>query len=356
MRLARVTPDKTQGPWRFHCLSRTMDWIFDVRDRNCPVCLKFVEIMRDLEEFTGVRVLTYTLMSNHFHILAEQPQDTGEVIAEQEVLRRFGVLHGEGALRNLERDLHHLREVLKTPQAAEAQIDKLRARMGDVSIFMKELKGRFAQWYNITRKRYGVLWKERFKSVVVEDGQALITMATYIDLNCVRAGIVTDPKDYKWCGYAEAIGAEKTLRTKAREGLRRVVEGEGTERGEQGWTQARWDRVQSRYRKCLFDLGRRQEGPLEPGEKIRGGIPKEEVEKVLKAGGKLSPAQALRCRIRYFNDGVALGSKEFIESIFRNHRQNFSAKRKDGARKLRGLPWDNLHTMRDLRKEPVSVP
>ena len=144
-------------------------------------------------------------------------------------------------------------------------------------------------------------------------------------------------------------------RTKARDGLRRVVEGEGSERGERGWSAARWDRVQARYRKLLFDLGCQQEGPLEPGEKIRGGIPKEEVEKVLKAGGKLSRAQALRCRIRYFNDGVALGSKEFIESIFQSHREKFSTKRKDGARKLKGLPWNELHTMRDLRRDPVSL-
>ena len=96
MRLARVRPDKRQGPHFWHLLSRT-EWIFEVKDRNCPVCLKFVDLMRELEEFSGVRVLTYGVLSNHFHILCEEPRDTGEAIAEQEILRRYGVLNGMGA-------------------------------------------------------------------------------------------------------------------------------------------------------------------------------------------------------------------------------------------------------------------
>ena len=42
-------------------------------------------------------------------------------------------------------------------------------RMGDVSAFMGELKQRFSRWYNRTHERFGTLWAERFKSVVVED-------------------------------------------------------------------------------------------------------------------------------------------------------------------------------------------
>jgi putative transposase len=42
--------------------------------------------------------------------------------------------------------------------------------------------------------------------VLVEGaGYALTTMAAYIDLNLVRAGIVGDPKDYRWCGYGAAV-------------------------------------------------------------------------------------------------------------------------------------------------------
>ena len=50
---------------------------------------------------------------------------------------------------------------------------------------------RFTQWFNGTHKRTGTLWEDRFKSVIVEDGIAAKTMAAYIDLNPMRAGMVT---------------------------------------------------------------------------------------------------------------------------------------------------------------------
>ena len=60
---------------------------------------------------------------------------------------------------------------------------------------IKELKGRFAQWYNQRHDRYGVLWAERFKSVLLEGGEALAAVAAYIELNPVRASLCADPKD-----------------------------------------------------------------------------------------------------------------------------------------------------------------
>ena len=68
--------------------------------------------------------------------------------------------------------------------------------MGDVSAFMKELKQRFSIWFNRSHKRFGTLWAERFKSVLIENAaSALRTVAAYIDLNPVRAGLVEDPKE-----------------------------------------------------------------------------------------------------------------------------------------------------------------
>ena len=91
------------------------------------------------------------------------------------------------------------------PEADEIR-RKLLARMGDVSEYMKTVKQRFSVWYNRNHRRFGTLWADRFKSVLVEGkGNPLQTMAAYIDLNPVRAGIVDDPKDYRFCGYAEAI-------------------------------------------------------------------------------------------------------------------------------------------------------
>ena len=72
---------------------------------------------------------------------------------------------------------------------------------------MKALKQRFSQWYN--RRKGRTLWEGRYKSVIVQDeAKALRTMATYIDLNPVRADITEDPADYRWSGYAEAMAGK----------------------------------------------------------------------------------------------------------------------------------------------------
>jgi len=67
-------------------------------------------------------------------------------------------------------------------------VESIVARMGDLSRYVKEVKERFTRWYNKRHGRRGTLWMDRFKSVLVEDGEALRTMAQYIDLNPVRAG------------------------------------------------------------------------------------------------------------------------------------------------------------------------
>jgi hypothetical protein len=84
------------------------------------------------------------------------------------------------------------------------------------------------------------------------------------------------------------------------------------------------------------------------------GFSKERVEAVLKSGGKLSRADLLRCRVRWFSDGVAIGSKVFVEGVFKGCRGYFGAKRKTGARKVREDAAESLHTLRDLKVDPVS--
>jgi hypothetical protein len=56
-----------------------------------------------------------------------------------------------------------------------------------------------------------VLWAERFKSVLLEGGEALAAVAAYIELNPVRAGLCADRKDYRYCGYAEVYSSLKTF-------------------------------------------------------------------------------------------------------------------------------------------------
>ena len=114
-------------------------------------------------------------------------------------------------------------ELKMATQQAERRRAEIRSRytrrMHDLSEFMKSLLERFTKWFNRMHSRSGTLWEDRFKSVIVESGTAARTIAAYIDLNPVRAGMVNDPADYRWSSYGEAVGGgAKGNGKKAREG------------------------------------------------------------------------------------------------------------------------------------------
>ena len=88
---------------------------------------------------------------------------------------------------------------------------------------------------------------------------------------------------------------------------------------------------------------------------FRARIPCEKALKVLKEGGSLKRSDYLRCRVRYFCDGAAIGSKGFVEEIFRETRELFHKNREDGARPLRGLETvsklERIYNLRQPQKE-----
>ena len=66
-------------------------------------------------------------------------------------------------------------------------------------------------------------------------------------------------------------------------------------------------------------------------------LDKDKIKAVIEQGGELSLGQILRLRVRHMSDGVALGSRAFVNEVFTLHREKFGAKRKDGARPIRAL-------------------
>jgi hypothetical protein len=148
----------------------------------------------------------------------------------------------------------------------------------------------------------------------------------------VRAGVVGDPKEYRFCGYAEAEAGNPL----AQVGLLSALGGES------------WATGGPEYRQLLF---------LRAGTAGQSGkavLDRETILRVLGEGGQIRREEALRLRIRYFSDGLVLGTAPYVEEMFRRFRRQFGKTRRTGSRKLRGLPFDQLRTLRDLRVEPVS--
>jgi REP element-mobilizing transposase RayT len=314
-------------------MTRTVNGERLFKDREKEILRK---MLWQVADFCGVEVLTYCIMSNHFHVLLRVP-NTPE-ISDKELLRRYKVLYPKptkyqtASIGVMERDL------AGGGEAAEAIRRKLLARMGDVSEYMKAVKQRFSVWYNRSHGRYGTLWAERFKSVLVEGkGNPLQTMAAYIDLNPVRAGIVEDPKDYRFCGYAEAVAGYKS----AREGLG-LVWGSHAD-GSKRLRRPSADALQS-HRELMF--GKRATDAALPA------MSREKALEVLqKEGAVLPKATVLRCRVRYFTDGAVLGSQEFVRDFVGTWQQEKRRKHPPKVNVLRGTDWQDLATIQGLRKQ-----
>src|SRR6056297_2560635 len=249
----------------------------------------FRKIMRRMERFSGVDVLTYAVMGNHFHLLLRVPE-RAQILRkfekgtraerEERLLDHLKALYSRAYLKQLKAELEVMTEQ-GMEELYQETIQSFLDRMGSLKHFMKELKERFSRWFNKRHERKGTLWQERYRSVLVEDGEALRTMAAYIDLNPVRAGLVDDPKDYRWCGYAEALGGSK----RARRALCLVLDA----------TVASWEKTGRRaYRNLLLGVGIDEGEAEKTREKQAGrqdfkrGLNREKTLAELRSGKELS--------------------------------------------------------------------
>jgi putative transposase len=339
----------SEKPAIYHCISRVVDrrFVFGDSERE-----HFRMFMRMYENFSGCRVLSYCIMSNHFHILLEVPPMPEGGLGDEELLKRLSAIYSEAVVAVVAKEIAEARAA-----GDEARIggihDHYTYRMHDLSEFMKTLLQRFTRWFNRTHQRCGTLWEERYKSVIVESGVAARTMAAYIDLNPVRAGMVADPAEYRWSSYGEAVGGGgRGNGKKAREGLvRACMSHQGA-----GFDAERWKDVSRIYRRAMgLALDRKSGRAVMEKNKVRPRMNTAEAMEAEENGTALPDlalATMLRCRIRYFTDGAVIGSKAFVNEAFTGARYRFGAKRKDGARALKGSGSGAkgvLWSARDLR-------
>jgi len=266
MRYHRI---KLEEAATYHVMSRVIEHRFIFGD----IEKKYMSgLMRRLEVFSGCQVRTYTFLSNHFHILLHVPERV--VVSDFEVKRRARVLYGKKKYAVMEQNWA-LWEEKGCYEKVKMQLDGFRVRMYDLSQFLKTFKQRLSIYYNANagRRGEGPLWHDRYKSVLVEENEySLVVVATYIDLNPVRAGIVKDPKDYRWCGYAEAVAKGGA----SVDGLSKLFVNGNLSRRE----------VVAEYRQNLYLQGAEKHNEL-TGDLSKPGFKRDVVDKILDEGGKL---------------------------------------------------------------------
>lgn len=317
----------------YHVMSRTAYRSFLFGDAEKEL---FTRLLFQQAVFAGVEVLGYCIMGNHIHLLLRvSPVDS---LPDEVLLARYRQYYGPRKAPQSTYSIQEL-EVILEENGREAEVARARilSRMGDLPAFMRELKQRFTIWYNHKHENKGTIWAARYKSLLVEDSvESLTRVAAYLDLNPVRAKLVEDPKDYRWCGYAAAMAGNRLMRSA-------LIELFGQKRD---FTQA----LKS-YRVILFGKGYQSKGRQDSDQ---GTISAEMLEAVIREGGSVSVHELLRLRVRYFSDGLVLGSKSFLESVFQEHRLIFGPKRQKAGTALPKGIWGALQSMRDLKKEVYS--
>lgn len=329
----------------YHLVSRTAGRKFLFRETEREM---FGQMLVKTARFCGIEILTWCCLSNHFHLLVRVSQQRATELRqslrhdESAFAKHLRTLYTQRQVRELIDELTRLRDAGRTDETDHIMESYL-SRIGDLSVFVKELKQRFSIWYNQNHDRDGTLWSGRFRSVLVENSaHALRLVACYIDLNPVRAGIVTDPKDYRWCGYAQAMGGVRS----AQAGLTGVLE-----KSDDGATPAQktsWKNAAEEYRVILFGNALR----LERGTSLaaeRRGASIADVADVLAKKGKLPAHQLFRLRVRHLTAGTALGSSIFLEDLIEKRPEQVSKNRKTAARPLSSLDDDNLFSLRKLK-------
>ena len=192
--MARTNRVKVDGDAWYHVMSRTNDRRFLFEGGR--VKSELLDALRRAAAFSGVRLGACVAMDNHFHAVVKVEAPSAPVGAE-ELLRRVGALKGAEAARRLSERWGRL-EASGLAAALEAERGRLRARMHDVSEFVKTFKEEFDRAFKRGRPYCGSVWSGRFASTLVEGGEYLRRCVKYVLHNPVRAGLVSQAKDYAW--------------------------------------------------------------------------------------------------------------------------------------------------------------
>jgi len=213
MRKSRISP---VAETIYHVTSRIYQDTFRLKSDEEKSLL--LTTMRDVARFSGIDILAFTIMDNHFHLLINVPKYRS--VGDEELKERIVFLYGkEKADKKIEQWAVWSKTGLE--HRAEAEKEALRIRLYNLSDFVKTFKEHFTRSYNTKYKHEGQFWGgTRFKSMVVARKADVVNLlAAYIDLNCVRAKIVHHPNEYLWCG----LGAAKKGNAEALAELRQLL-------------------------------------------------------------------------------------------------------------------------------------
>jgi putative transposase len=117
--------------------------------------LSYLDTLRDFREKLGIRVYAWCLMTNHVHLVIDPGNNSA-----------------------------------------------------NLGLLMKRLAGRHTRRINRLERKTGSSWEGRYKCSPIESDRYLLACTRYVELNPVRADMVSAPEDYPWSSYRSRMGLE----------------------------------------------------------------------------------------------------------------------------------------------------
>jgi REP element-mobilizing transposase RayT len=291
----------------YHVMSRTALDGFPLGDIEKDFML---DLIRRYAVLYFVEILGLCIMGNHFHLLVKMVPEYK--FNDQDIKKRYVSFYGDDRV------------------FTDGLIPSLRAKLSSLSEFVREIKVGFARYYNKRHHRRGYFWGDRFKSVIVDKGETLINCLAYIDLNPLRAGIVSRPEDYRWnsLGYhVQTNNRDNFLSTDF--GLKEFN------------VNSEKERIR-RYRRYVYEAG-----AISRPDKMQANVIDDRVvAKERKKDFEISRINRFRYRTRYFTDSGIIGSKEFVSENYRRFKHLFYSKHEKKPKPIKGL--EGMYSLKRL--------
>ncbi len=308
-RVARMKFSETDA-W-YHLYSRIAAHKGDYCLSEATPTRRLIDLIEHFSSIYFCEVAAFCVMGNHYHLVAKF--DEPRIVSRKELRARTRLMYPSRAAQ------------LQVDGWTAEQWGYYRRRLFDVSEYMRNIQSGFARWYNRSYERRGRFWADRFKSVYLENKQAVLDCMLYVELNPVRAGLVKRPEE--WVGSSislREIGKDRWLTS-----LKNFVD------------QPTKEKALVEFRERLYYRGN---CPTKTGQ---AAISEEVLDQEIARG--FATRGFFRKRLGYFVDGLAIGSEVFI-------RDQLARMRDDGQYLRRKNPISQLGGIHlSLREQRSTV-
>lgn len=157
-----------------------------------------------LSNIYAIEICAYSIMCNHIHLVLHVNVDKALSLTDEEIIKRWSVLYPSYGSK-----IQMLKFDCKDRSIIDKEIQRCRQNLYSISSFMKCFNQKLSVIFNKEDNCKGRFWEGRFKSVAILDQANLIDVMAYVDLNPIRAKMVSSPEEHDFSSVSERFKKAK---------------------------------------------------------------------------------------------------------------------------------------------------